>query len=127
MLTNTAPILILLLLAITFLYSSFEKLTDWNGTMTWLQSHFANTFVIKHLKICLILVLVMEIITGVFCVSGIIELLQKPSSKIAWYAAVFSCLTLLALLFGQRIAKDYDGARTIVIYFIPAVVLVYWL
>jgi len=127
MMTNAAPILILLLLAITFLYSSFEKLTDWNGTMTWLQSHFANTFVVKYLKICLILVLVMEIITGVFCISGIIELALKPMSKIAWYAAVFSCLTLLALLFGQRIAKDYDGARTIVIYFIPAVVLVYWL
>lgn len=127
MLSNTAPILILLLLALTFLYSSFEKLTDWNGTMNWLQSHFANTFVVKYLKICLILVLVMEIITGVFCVSGIIELALKPTSKIAWYAAVFSCFTLLALLFGQRIAKDYDGARTIVIYFIPAVVLVYWL
>ena len=125
--TNAAPILILLLLAITFLYSCFEKLTDWNGTMTWLQSHFANTFVVKYLKICLILVLVMEIITGIFCVSGIIELALKPTSKIAWYAAVFSCLTLLALLFGQRIAKDYDGAKTLVIYFIPAVVLVYWL
>jgi uncharacterized membrane protein YphA (DoxX/SURF4 family) len=127
MMTNAAPILILLLLAITFLYSSFEKLTDWNGTMTWLQSHFANTFVVKYLKICLILVLVMEIITGVFCVSGVIELVLKPTSKIPWYAAVFSCLTLLALLFGQRIAKDYDGARKIVIYFIPGVVLVFWL
>jgi len=30
-------------------------------------------------------------------------------------------------LFGQRLAKDYDGARTIVIYFIPAVMLVNWL
>jgi hypothetical protein len=27
----------------------------------------------------------------------------------------------------QRLAKDYDGARTIVIYFIPAVMAVYWL
>jgi hypothetical protein len=26
--------------------------------------------------------------------------------------------------FGQRLAKDYDGARTIVIYFIPAVMAV---
>lgn len=127
MITNAAPIMILLLLAITFLYSTFEKMTDWKGTMTWLQSHFANSFIFKYLKICLILVLLMEIITGVFCVSGIIELLLKPTSKIAWYAAVFSCFTLLALLFGQRIAKDYDGARTIVIYFIPAIILLYWL
>jgi hypothetical protein len=33
----------------------------------------------------------------------------------------------LMLLVGQRLAKDYDGARTIVIYFIPAVMAVYWL
>jgi len=34
---------------------------------------------------------------------------------------------LLMLLFGQRVAKDYDGARTIAIYFIPAVILVFLL
>jgi hypothetical protein len=33
----------------------------------------------------------------------------------------------LVLLLGQRIAKDYDGARTIAIYFVPAVLAVYWL
>jgi len=33
----------------------------------------------------------------------------------------------LLLLFGQRLAKDYDGARTIVIYFIVAVGAVYLL
>jgi hypothetical protein len=31
------------------------------------------------------------------------------------------------LLFGQRMAKDYDGAKTIAVYFIPAVFLVYLL
>jgi hypothetical protein len=46
---------------------------------------------------------------------------------LGFYGAILSCITLLLLLFGQRIAKDYDGARTIVIYFIPAVVLVNWL
>jgi hypothetical protein len=29
--------------------------------------------------------------------------------------------------FGQRLAKDYDGARTIAIYFIPSVLAVFWL
>jgi lipopolysaccharide export LptBFGC system permease protein LptF len=38
-----------------------------------------------------------------------------------FYGAVF-LVSLLLLLFGQRLAKDYDGARTIVIYFIPAVI-----
>jgi drug/metabolite transporter superfamily protein YnfA len=43
------------------------------------------------------------------------------------YGAIFSCITLIFLLVGQRMAKDYDGARTIVIYFIPAILATYWL
>jgi hypothetical protein len=34
---------------------------------------------------------------------------------------------LILLLLGQRLAKDYDGARTIAIYFVPAVLAVFWL
>jgi hypothetical protein len=44
-----------------------------------------------------------------------------------FYGAVFSCITLILLLLGQRLAKDYDGARTIAIYFGPAVLAVHWL
>ncbi|RYZ84772.1 MAG: DoxX family protein, partial [Proteobacteria bacterium] len=44
-----------------------------------------------------------------------------------YYGGVFSSITLIFLLAGQRIAKDYDGARTIAIYFIPAVLAVFWL
>jgi hypothetical protein len=51
----------------------------------------------------------------------------KDSTVMALYGANLSCLTLIFLLFGQRIAKDYDGARTIVIYFVPAVLAVYML
>jgi hypothetical protein len=46
---------------------------------------------------------------------------------LGYYGAIISCVTLLFLLFGQRLAKDYDGARTIVIYFIPAVLAVFLL
>jgi hypothetical protein len=31
------------------------------------------------------------------------------------------------MLLAQRIAKDYEGAKTITLYFIPAVIVVYWL
>jgi hypothetical protein len=42
-----------------------------------------------------------------------------------WCSIFLYNLTYVA--FGQRLAKDYDGARTVVIYFIPAVMAVYWL
>jgi hypothetical protein len=38
-------------------------------------------------------------------------------------ASVLSSITLLSLLLGQRVAKDYAGAQTIIIYLIPVVLL----
>lgn len=119
--TQTTPILILILLAITFLQSGYDKIKDWKGNVAWLKEHFANTFLGKQVPMALFTILILEIISGVFCVSGIIELFTKNNSTVGYYGALLSCITLLFLLFGQRIAKDYDGARTIVIYFIPAV------
>jgi hypothetical protein len=72
-------------------------------------------------------ILVLELISGILCVVGCIQLLINNGRTFGLYAGIFSCITLIMLLFGQRLAKDYDGARTIVIYFIPAVMVVYWL
>jgi len=69
-------------------------------------------------------ILVLELISGILCIVGCIELLVSNGRTFGLYGAIFSSITLLMLLFGQRLAKDYDGARTIVIYFIPAVMAV---
>jgi uncharacterized membrane protein YphA (DoxX/SURF4 family) len=127
MIPNAACILILILFAITFLQSGYDKLKDWKGNVEWLTGHFSGTFLEKFINYSLILVVVLEITTGVLCICGIIELINYPTSKFAFVGAFMSCTTLLLLLFGQRIAKDYEGAKTIIIYFIPAVLLVYWL
>jgi uncharacterized membrane protein YphA (DoxX/SURF4 family) len=120
-------ILLLGFLAITFLQSGVDKITDWQGNVSWLKGHFANTFIKNQVPAALMLVLVLEIIAGGLALVGIAENLFQGSTIFGKYACVVSCVTLLFLLFGQRLAKDYDGARTIVIYFIPAVLGVYWL
>ncbi len=127
--TEAAPILVLALLAITFLQSGYDKIKDWKGNVAWLTDHFAATVLAKQVPLALMIVLVLEIIAGVLCVSGIIQLYvqQHVTAGLGFYGAVVSCVTLLLLLFGQRLAKDYDGARTIVIYFIPAVLGVFLL
>jgi uncharacterized membrane protein YphA (DoxX/SURF4 family) len=127
--TEAAPILVLALLAITFLQSGYDKIKDWKGNVAWLTDHFAATILAKQVPLALMIVLVLEIIAGVLCVSGIIQLYvqQHVTAGLGFYGAVVSCVTLLLLLFGQRLAKDYDGARTIVIYFIPAVLGVFLL
>ena len=124
---NAASILILLFLAVTFLQSGYDKVTDWQGNVGWLKGHFEKTFIKNHVPHSLMLVLVLEIIAGILCVAGIFQLLLNDTRMYGFYGAVFSCITLILLLFGQRIAKDYDGARTIAIYFVPAVLGVYLL
>ena len=127
--TQVAPLLVLAFLAITFLQSGYDKIKDWKGNVEWLNGHFSNTVLAKQVPFALGTVLLLEIVSGVLCVSGIIQNIMQDGviRGLGFYGAILSCITLLFLLFGQRLAKDYDGARTIVIYFIPAVLLVFWL
>ncbi|CAM2737850.1 DoxX protein [Flavobacterium succinicans] len=124
---NTASLLLLVFLAITFLQSGYDKIFYWKDNVSWLKGHFAQTPLKKQVPLALAHVLLLEIISGVLCIIGSIELYITNGKLYGYYGALFSCITLLMLLFGQRIAKDYDGARTIVIYFIPAVLAVYLL
>ncbi|MBP6041349.1 MAG: DoxX family protein [Flavobacterium sp.] len=124
---NVASILILVFLTITFLQSGYDKIFYWKDNVEWLKGHFAKTQLKNHVPLALLHVLVLELITTVLCAVGAIELLLNSGRTFGYYGAVFSCITLMMLLIGQRLAKDYDGARTIVIYFIPAVMAVYWL
>jgi hypothetical protein len=92
--------------------------------LDWLKGHFAKTQLKNLVPLALGHILVLELISGVLCIVGGIELLVNGGRNFGLYGAIFSSITLLMLLFGQRLAKDYDGARTIVIYFIPAVMAV---
>jgi len=121
---NAASILLLAFLAITFIQSSYDKLFYWKDNLDFLKEHFAKTQLKNLVHLALLNILVLELISGILCVVGGIELFVSNGRTFGLYGAVFSSITLLMLLFGQRLAKDYDGARTIVIYFIPAVMAV---
>ncbi|WP_026703821.1 hypothetical protein [Flavobacterium soli] len=124
---NIASILVLVLLAVTFIQSAYDKTMYWKDNLDWLKGHFETTPIKNMVPFSLFLILILELISGILCVSGCIQLLLNNGRTFGLYGAVFSCITLLFLLVGQRMAKDYDGARTIVIYFIPAVLACYWL
>jgi uncharacterized membrane protein YphA (DoxX/SURF4 family) len=125
--TETSIIIVLAFLAITFIQSGYDKVVDWKGNVEWLKGHFAATVIKNAVPQALMLVVVLEVLSGAFAVIGIIKLLMEEGTEFAYYAGVLSAITLLLLLLGQRLAKDYDGARTIVIYFIPVLVLLHWI
>lgn len=124
---NTASLLILAFLAITFIQSAYDKLFYWKDNLDWLKGHFSKTPIKNMVPLSLGLILILELVTGLLTVIGAWQIIFSKVTTYGYYAGVLSCVTLLFLLLGQRLAKDYDGARTIAIYFIPAVLLVYWL
>ena len=126
-LNNATEILLLLFLIITFLQSGFDKITDWNGNISWLKGHFSETPFKNIVPLLVGIILVTEVVAGLLCVVGIFQILSSGATVFAFYGAILSNITLLMLLFGQRIAKDYEGAKTIVVYFIPTIILVFLL
>ncbi|MDI9309186.1 MAG: hypothetical protein QM535_03125 [Limnohabitans sp.] len=124
---NLAGLMVLLFLAITFLQSGYDKFVNYQDNLSWLKDHFKGTFFDGKVDISLKIILLLEVAAGILCIVGMIELCMNNGRVYGKYGAVLSCITLLMLLFGQRVAKDYDGARTIAIYFVSAVIGVYLL
>lgn len=122
-----AEALLLIFLIITFLQSAIDKLLDWKGNLTWLSGHFSQTPFRSFVPALLFILTTTEFAAGILCGIGLFQLVMGNGSTLAFSGALVSCLALLMLLFGQRIAKDYEGARTIVVYFIPAVFLLFLL
>jgi uncharacterized membrane protein YphA (DoxX/SURF4 family) len=124
---NTASVLVLVFLAITFIMSAHEKIFHWNDSMGWMKPHFEKTILKNYVPIAAGILVFFEIIAGILCLVGIVELYINGGRMFGFYGAVYSCVTLLLMLFGQRLAKDFDGARTIAIYFVVALLGVFWL
>lgn len=126
-LKHTAELLLLLFLVITFIQSSLDKVLDWNGNLSWLKGHFSKTSFRNLVPLLLGSIMITELLAGILCGIGFLMLCTTGDTAIALCGAIVACLALLMLFLGQRMAKDYDGARTIAIYFVPAVFLVFLL
>lgn len=116
-----AELLILLFIIITFLQSGLDKITDWNGNIGWLKGHFSKTFMAGQVPLMVGIILVMEVVVGLMAIVGIYNIISSGQTEIALYSNVLAAVTLLMLLFGQRVAKDYAGAFTIVGYFVVVI------
>jgi len=124
---NTASVLVLVFLAITFIMSGHDKLFNWNNNIAWMKPHFEKTILKNYVPIATGILVFLEIISSILCLIGIVELYINGGRQFGFYGAVYSCITLLCMLFGQRLAKDFDGARTIAIYFMIAILGVFLL
>ncbi|MEI6865631.1 DoxX family protein [Flavicella sp.] len=114
-------ILILLFLIITFGISFIEKLTNWKGTLSYITKTFEATFIKNFVKPLIIGLIILEICTLLFLLFGIYQLFFLEEKEFGLLGCYFSCLSILYMLIGQRIAKDYPGATSLTVYFILSV------
>ena len=114
---TTAQVLTTAMLAICFLQSGVDKIVDFKGNLAWLTGHFAKTPMRGQVAPMLVVVTLLECAAGVLCALGVMQIAMSGASKIALIGAELAALNVVMLFFGQRMAKDYAGAATLVSYF----------
>lgn len=124
---HATEILILIFLIVTFLQSGIDKVTDWNGNVTFIKEHFKNSPFKNMVPLLLVTILVMELIAGAFMFIGVFNLITTGDTALALLGIQIAALALIFLLIGQRLAKDYAGAMTLAIYFLITIAGMYLL
>ena len=107
---------------IVFIQSGLDKIFDYNGNLAFLKDLLKIYFSPPLIAFALILVTIFELISGILCLIGIVDFIFNKSNFIGLLGLIIGSLALLILLFGQRVSKNYDGAKTIAIYFILAMI-----
>ncbi len=111
-----------LFLAILFLQSGMDKVIDFRGNQGYLTQHFGKSPLRGMVTPMLLTLTVFELTAGALCAVGLVELLVLGVPRIAFWGITVAALAFLALFFGQRIAKDYEGAAVLPGYFLIALV-----
>ena len=118
-----AEVLILLFLIVTFIQSGVDKILDWNGNVSFIKEHFKNSPLKNTVPLLLGIILIIELLMTI----GVYQLYTSEATTIALLGIELSAITLIFLLIGQRLAKDYAGAMSLAIYFIITVIGVFLL
>jgi diacylglycerol kinase len=114
-------------LAILFLQSGIDKVIDHRSNLEWLKGHFAKSQLAGVVSVLLAAITILEVAAGALSAFGCVILIISRETTLAFYGAVISAVALIALFFGQRMAKDYAGAAVLVPYFLLALVTIYLL
>ena len=119
---NIAFLFVLAFFLIVFIQSGVDKIVDYRGNLAFLKDLFKAFFSPPLITLALISVTILEVISGGLCLIGIGDFILNDSSFIGLLGLITGSFALLILLFGQRVSKNYEGAKTIAIYFILAMI-----
>ena len=120
--TKIGFLLILSFFSIVFIQSGLDKVFDHKGNLSFLRDLLGKFLNHSLITLSFISVTVLELFSGFLCLAGVFYTLFYDSSLIGLVGLIVGSVALLVLLFGQRVSKNYEGAKTITIYFILSII-----
>ncbi len=120
-------VLVSAFLAVLFLQSGIDKVVDRRGNREYLNQHFARSPLAGTVGPMFVVITILEVSAGALSGVGCALLLLTHDSTVAYLGAVIGGINIIALFFGQRVAKDYAGAAALVPYFLLALTAIYLL
>lgn len=110
--------------AAVFVQSALDKLTDSAGNLEFLTGHFKNSpFPPAVVRQMFWVLTALESLAGLLCSLGVVFFsYTRPGWNLASLGIATAGLALLALIVGQRFAKDYAGAAVVAAYFAVALI-----
>src|SRR5438034_9951418 len=92
-------ILVSIFLAILFLQSGIDKVVDRRGNLEFLRGHFAKSPLAGMVPLLVTLITILEVLAGMLSAIGCVLILLAHNPTIAFYGAVLSAVSILALFF----------------------------
>jgi hypothetical protein len=100
---------------------------DRAGNREYLNAHFARSPLAGTVGPMFLVITILEVSAGALSGVGCALLLLTRDSTVAYLGAAIGGVNIVALFFGQRVAKDYAGAAALVPYFLLALAAIYLL
>ena len=106
--------------AIVFLQSGLDKFIDRQGNLEYITGFFGNSLLQPLAPAMFWAIAALETIAGLLSAFGALIVLFGGGAGLALWGLAFSTLSLLCLMFGNRMTKEYGGAVVIATYFAVA-------
>ncbi len=108
------------MVSVLFLQSGLDKAFNWQGNREWLTGHFTKSVLKGAVPILLPVITLIELGAGVFSAIGFFCVLFGCGPSFGLLGMLLAVKAIFLLFVGQRLAKDYPGAASLVPYFFLA-------
>lgn len=110
-----------LMIAILFTQSGLDKIANYSAEKAFYTEHFKDSILSGMVGLMMPVITLFETAAGLLSALGLIIYLLNGNPDLAILGMLLSCLSIIQLFFGQRVAKDYAGAAVLVPYFLLTV------